>query len=108
MLFNSLDYFLFLALSLAGYWVVWRLAPSEGARTPGGALRLLLVFIASCAFYMAWNPYYIGLILFSTVLDYTVGALIHRAENPCGARASAKPTIGWRTALLGKISSGGA
>lgn len=101
MLFNSLDYFLFLALSLAGYWVVWRLAPSEGARTPGGAMRLLLVFLASCAFYMAWNPYYIGLILFSTALDYTVGALIHRAENPTERKALLGVSLVGNLGLLG-------
>lgn len=83
MLFNSLDYFAFLALSLVGFWVVRYVGPErdQGPRTRGTWLRLLLILLASCVFYMAWNPWYIGLILFSTVLDYGVAILIHRAES---------------------------
>ena len=83
MLFNSLDYFAFLGLTLVGFWVVRYVGPErdEGSRTRGTWLRLLLVFLASCVFYMAWNPAYIALILFSTALDYTVGIQIHRAAT---------------------------
>jgi len=83
MLFNSLDYMLFLALAVAGYWALVRL----------NLLRLLFVFLASCAFYMAWHPAYIGLILGSTVLDYTAGRMIHRSTRPGSRR-------GWLIASL--------
>ena len=46
MLFNSLDYILFLMLAVAGYWTLLRL----------NVLRVVFVFVASCLFYMAWNP----------------------------------------------------
>ena len=81
MLFNSLDYFLFLALTLAGFWVVRYVGP-EAQGKPGRAgargswLRLLLVFVASCVFYMSWNAKFIVLILGSAVLDYNVGRWI--------------------------------
>ncbi|MCA9535047.1 MAG: MBOAT family protein [Myxococcales bacterium] len=63
MLFNSLDYFLFLALAVAGFWL---LAQHRVA-------RLAFVVVVSCLFYMAANPKYIFLILASTLVDYAVG-----------------------------------
>ncbi|MFO0712517.1 MAG: hypothetical protein U0353_21885 [Sandaracinus sp.] len=62
MLFNSLDYAVFLALVLGVYWLLTRHA---GLRN----LRLSIVLLASSAFYMAWNPWYIVLIVFSTLTD---------------------------------------
>jgi len=72
MLFHSLEYILFLLLVLAGFWALSR----------AHRLRVLFVFLASCRFYMAWNPKYIALILFTTVLDYSVARLIHRSGSP--------------------------
>ncbi|MBW2189312.1 MAG: MBOAT family protein, partial [Deltaproteobacteria bacterium] len=66
MLFNSLDYILFLGIAVAGFWLLARHAQ----------LRIIFVFVASCLFYMAWHPAYIVLILGSTVLDYAVGLRI--------------------------------
>jgi len=71
MLFNSPDYLLFLTLAVAGWWLL----------AHKGLLRIGLMFVASCAFYMAWRPEYIGLILGSTVLDWIVGARIHAAKE---------------------------
>ncbi len=75
MLFNSLDYILFLGIAIAGFWLLARHAQ----------LRIIFVFVASCLFYMAWHPAYIVLILGSTVLDYAVGLRIH-ATNDAKAR----------------------
>ncbi len=66
MLFNSLDYLLFLGIAIAGFWALLH----------HRVARLAFIFAASCAFYMAWNPYYIVLILGSTVIDYVCGAQI--------------------------------
>ncbi|MEZ4339713.1 MAG: hypothetical protein R3B82_24095 [Sandaracinaceae bacterium] len=82
MLFNSLDYFAFLGLTLAGFWAIRFLGPER--RGPPGPRRPaapLFVFLASCAFYMAWNWRYILLILFSTVLDYCAGLGIHASRS---------------------------
>ena len=72
MLFHSLDYFLFLAIVLTGYWLL-RYADRS---------RIALVVVASCLFYMAWNPVYIVLILTSTLLDYVAGARLGATQDP--------------------------
>jgi len=79
MLFNSLDYALFLALVLGGYWLLTRTA---GLRVP----RLGFVLIASCAFYMAWNPWYIALIFVSTLVDWLVARQIGEHEDDASRR----------------------
>lgn len=73
MQFNSLDYAVFLLLTLVGFWALVR----AGQRP----LRIAFVLIASCAFYMAWNPWYIALILFSTVVDWGVARGIASTED---------------------------
>ena len=72
MLFNSLDYILFLGIAVAGFWLLARHAQ----------LRIVFVFVASCLFYMAWHPAYIVLILGSTLVDYIVGLRIHATNEP--------------------------
>lgn len=71
MLFHSLEYILFLAMIVTGFWA---LANRDRS-------RLALIFLASCRFYMFWNPYYIGLILGSAVMDWFVGRKIHAAVS---------------------------
>jgi len=71
-LFNSLDYILFLGIAVAGFWLLARHAQ----------LRIVFVFVASCLFYMAWHPAYIVLILGSTLVDYIVGLRIHATNEP--------------------------
>jgi D-alanyl-lipoteichoic acid acyltransferase DltB (MBOAT superfamily) len=44
--------------------------------------RHLLLLAASYGFYMAWSARLILLIVFSTLLDYWVGAAIHRSSSP--------------------------
>jgi D-alanyl-lipoteichoic acid acyltransferase DltB (MBOAT superfamily) len=70
-LFNSLDYILFLGIAVAGFWLLARHAQ----------LRIIFVFLASCLFYMAWHPAYIVLILGSTVIDFVAGLRIHASED---------------------------
>jgi D-alanyl-lipoteichoic acid acyltransferase DltB (MBOAT superfamily) len=70
-LFNSLDYILFLGIAVAGFWLLARHTQ----------LRLSFVFIASCLFYMAWHPAYIVLILATILVDYVVGLRIHASDD---------------------------
>lgn len=92
MAFNSLDYMLFLTLALCGWWGLAR----------AGALRLLLVFLASCVFYMAWNPWYLGLILFSTLVDWHVARRIFANEgNESGRRRWLSVSVVLNLGLLG-------
>ena len=71
MLFNSLEYVLFLAICFTAFWTVYRLR----------ALRIGLLLVASYVFYMAWNAEFLVLIVASTVMDYAVALGIHRSKN---------------------------
>ena len=66
MLFNSLQYLLFVMLVVSGFWLLIRLH----------AMRTTLLLLASWIFYMSWSPIYIGLIVGSTIWDYALGLLI--------------------------------
>lgn len=79
MLFNSLDYAVFLVFALGGYWLLARRA---SLRVP----RLSFVLVASSVFYMAWSPYYIALILFSTLVDWYVARQIAGHEEDAKRR----------------------
>src|SRR5436305_662817 len=70
MLFNSFEFAVFFPVVCCLYFA----APYRA--------RLLLLLVASCAFYMAFMPAYI-LILFVTIgIDYFAGLRIERSEGP--------------------------
>lgn len=64
MLFNSLQYFIFLPIAVLGYYVL----PKK--------YRCVWLLVASYYFYMQWNPTYIILLFFSTLLTYVAARLI--------------------------------
>ena len=69
MLFNTIDFVVFLPLVVVCYY----LTPSK--------FRWALLLLASYVFYMSWNPYYILLIVLSTVVDYTLGIRMERLSK---------------------------
>lgn len=69
MLFNSLEYMLFLPCVFVLYWLL----PHR--------FRWLLLFVASYYFYMSWNARYVVLILMTTVISYAAALLIERFES---------------------------
>ena len=69
MSFNSSPYAWFLLLVFGMFWLLHR---QRGARNG-------LLLLASWTFYAAWDWRYLSLILFSTILDYSVG----RALGDC-------------------------
>ncbi len=69
MLFNSLDFALFLPIIFILYWLI------PGTRIQ---VRNVLLVIASYVFYGWWDWRFLGLILFSTAVDYTIGILLSR------------------------------
>ncbi|AKF08495.1 MBOAT family O-acyltransferase [Sandaracinus amylolyticus] len=91
MLFNSLDYLLFLALALAGWWVLAR----------AGWVRLLFLIVASCVFYAAWQPWYLGLILGSTLIDWLVAKQIHAHEDDTTRKRWLSVSVVLNLGLLG-------
>lgn len=73
MLFNSYIFvLLFLPMVL---WVWWRPAFSTSG-------RLIALTLASYFFYGWWDYRFVGLLLFSTVIDYYIGKRLHLASSP--------------------------
>lgn len=72
MLFNSLEYVVFLAIVFVLFWGMAR------ARM----MRTLLLLVASYVFYMSWNATFIFLIIASTVIDYFVGRGLGKTDRP--------------------------
>ena len=72
MLFNSLDFAVFLPLVFILYWFVFK-------RSLSAQNGLLLV--ASYVFYAWWDWRFLGLIVFSTLVDYAVARGLVKAEK---------------------------
>ena len=45
------------------------------------AMRHMMLLLGSYFFYAQWNFYYLGLIVFSSLLDFNLGRLIYRAQD---------------------------
>ena len=72
MLFNSLDFAIFLPIVFLLYWFV---------ANKNLKLQNFLIVIASYVFYGWWDWRFLSLILFSTVIDYLVGFRLAKEEN---------------------------
>jgi len=72
MLFNSIDFAIFLPIIFILYWFV----TNKNLR-----LQNLLIVIASYIFYGWWDWRFLSLILFSTIIDYFVGISLSKQEN---------------------------
>lgn len=72
MLFNSLQYFVFLPLVFAIYW---------GVNNKSLKLQNLLLLAASYYFYACWDWRFLFLLIFSTGLDYFTGLKMQDASN---------------------------
>lgn len=75
MLFNSAEYLIFLPSVLALYWLTARLGSSS--RT----VQNVLLLVASYLFYGWWDWRFLGLIAFSTIVDYSVGRAMGATES---------------------------
>ena len=72
MLFNSIDFAIFLPIVFILYWFV---------TNKNLKLQNFLIVAASYLFYGWWDWRFLSLILFSTVVDYTVGRKLRMEEN---------------------------
>jgi alginate O-acetyltransferase complex protein AlgI len=72
MFFNSLDFAIFLPIVFLLYWYVFN-----------GKIKLqnALIVVASYLFYGWWDWRFLSLILFSTIVDYTIGLKLSNEEN---------------------------
>ena len=73
MLFNSIDFAIFLPIVFILYWFV----TNKNLKVQNS-----LIILASYFFYGWWDWRFLSLILFSTVVDYTVGISLSNQENP--------------------------
>ncbi|WP_432671706.1 MBOAT family O-acyltransferase [Flavobacterium sp. SM2513] len=72
MLFNSIDFAVFLPLVFILYWFV---------TNKNLKLQNFLIVLASYVFYGWWDWRFLSLIFFSTLVDYTIGVLLLKEHN---------------------------
>lgn len=72
MLFNSIDFAIFLPIVFVLYWFV---------TNKNLKLQNFLIVVASYVFYGWWDWRFLSLIVFSTIIDYTVGLKLKDEEN---------------------------
>ena len=72
MLFNSLDFAIFLPIVFILYWFV---------TYKNLKLQNLLIVLASYIFYGWWDWRFLSLIIFSTLIDFTVGNLLRNEKR---------------------------
>lgn len=78
MLFNSIDFAIFLPIVFFIYWFV---------TNKKSKLQNLLIVVSSYVFYGWWDWRFLSLILFSTGVDYLVGVLLSKEDNETKRKA---------------------
>ena len=92
MLFNSLDFAIFLPVVFLLYWLI----PSRYLK-----LQNLLILLASYIFYGWWSPKFLTLIVFSTLVDYFIGRALFKQNNSTKRKILLWCSIGINIGLLG-------
>jgi alginate O-acetyltransferase complex protein AlgI len=88
MLFNSTEYIILLAVSLAAYWAVpWLWA------------RQLVVFVASAWFYISWSGAFFVMLMSLVLVNWGLGWLIDRSGRKMWLVLGCVLNLG----LLGKL-----
>ncbi len=72
MLFNSLDFFIFLPIVFVLYWFFF----NKNLKAQN-----FLILTASYVFYGWWDYRFLSLIFLSTIVDYYMGILIFKNSN---------------------------
>src|SRR5690554_2243537 len=78
MLFNSIDFAIFLPIVFVLYWFVTH---------KNLKLQNFLIVVASYVFYGWWDWRFLSLIIFSTIVDYSIGRLLRAEENEIKRKA---------------------
>lgn len=92
MLFNSIDFAVFLPVVFLLYWIVFPRNIN---------LRNLLIVAASYVFYGWWDWRFLGLIFLSTLVDYAVGRGLESPGRPMRRKALLWTSILTNLGLLG-------
>jgi len=72
MLFNSIDFAIFLPIVFIVYWLL---------KNYHLRLQNILIVVASYLFYGWWDWKFLSLILFSTIIDYSVGVYLSKTSH---------------------------
>jgi alginate O-acetyltransferase complex protein AlgI len=89
MLFNTPQFFVFLAVVLAAFYSSPR------------SWRRIILLAASYFFYMSWIPKFILLLLALTIIDYTAARWIARTESPRSRKIALIVSLSANLGLLG-------
>ncbi|MDX1471726.1 MAG: MBOAT family O-acyltransferase, partial [Flavobacteriaceae bacterium] len=92
MLFNSVEFAIFFPLVFAIYWLIGR---------RNLTLQNLFVLLASYTFYAFWDWRFLGLIIFSTLVDYSVGILLSKNFSKVKRKVLLGTSIALNLGLLG-------
>ena len=92
MLFNSIEFLVFLPVAFALYWLI----RPGGTRWQNGIL-----LVASCIFYGWWDWRFLLLLGFSIVIDYLAGMAIHSSEKQSVRRTWLWAAVALNLGLLG-------
>jgi D-alanyl-lipoteichoic acid acyltransferase DltB (MBOAT superfamily) len=92
MLFNSFEFLIFLPIVFGLYWFVFQ----RNLKAQNG-----LVLVASYVFYGWWDYRFLGLILLSTLVDYSAGNALARVTNRGRRKAILAGSILFNLGLLG-------
>jgi alginate O-acetyltransferase complex protein AlgI len=96
MLFNSYSFLVFFLVVLAGYYL-----------TRSWKARKGILLVASYIFYAAWNPPFVLLLWFSTVVDWLAAKGIHASASPSRRRLLMALSVAANFGLLGYFKYGG-
>ena len=92
MIFNSLDFAIFLPVVFSLYWVI----PNQRNQ-----LRNLLILVSSYIFYGWWDWRFLSLIIISTTLDFFVGIALQKEERHIWRKLLLWLSIGVNVGMLG-------
>jgi D-alanyl-lipoteichoic acid acyltransferase DltB (MBOAT superfamily) len=92
MVFNSLEFFLFLFIVFILYWVILK----NNVKSQN-----ILLLISSYFFYGWWDWRFLSLILLSTIVDYFVGFKIDSTDNPTKRKSWLWVSVIFNVGLLG-------
>ncbi len=85
MLFNSIDFAIFLPIVFLLFWFVTKTRKQQNG----------LIVLASYVFYGWWDWRFLSLILFSTLVDYTIGLQMGKTE-----RVSRRKVLLWTSLVI--------
>jgi len=78
MIFSTSLFLFFFAFVFTIYWIILGAIKDNDKRLKA---RIIFLLLASYYFYMSWNPMFILLILFSTVIDFIAGNKIYNTTS---------------------------